>query len=171
MATGAARWLAPLGAATAVLVAILGPALVGAATTPRAGRGPTPDHNLDRRLPPDRLSLPAPGPDDRRDSRSRTDLVITGYSQAGTLLTVFYRVGPRSDCSIEVQRPRVAELPTSVLVGLERARPRRPDEQCHGQFLRASVGIRLAGPMAGRVVRDMGRRGALVPLAGAPRSS
>ena len=143
---------------------------MGAATTSRAGGGPAPDRTVGHRLPPQRLELPAPGP----VGPPPTAVAITGYEEVGRQLTVYYGVAPRSDCSKDVQRPHVAELPTSVLVGLERVNQGRPDEQCHGQFLRSSVSIRLAGPMAGRVLRDMGRRGALVPLArssSAPRPS
>lgn len=158
----ATRWLAPVGASAAVLVALVVPAVV-TQPGPRAG-GPSPDRTVDRQLPPDRLVLPAPRPGDRRDSRIPRGVVITGYQGTGRVLTVFYRVGPRSDCSTEVRRPRVIEMPDSVSVRLERAATRRPEELCADQRLAGSVDIRLTDPVAGKVVQDMARRGGLVPL-------
>jgi hypothetical protein len=158
----ATRWLAPVGASAAVLVAVVVPAVV-AAPGPRAGGAPSPDRTVDRRLPPDRLVLPAPRPGDRRDSRIPRGVVITGYQGGGRVLTVFYRVGPRSDCSTDLRRPRVIEMPTSVSVRLERAPTRRPEELCAEDWT-GSVDIRLDDPLAGKVVQDMARRGGLVPI-------
>lgn len=161
MGPGPTRWLAPLAASAAVLVAVVVPT-VAARPVPGTG-GPSPDRTVDQRLPPDRLVLPAPRPGDRRDSRIPGGVVITGYQAAGRLLTVFYRVGPRSDCSAELRRPRVVELPTSVAVRLQRVATGRPEELCAEDWT-GSVNIRLREPVAGKVVRDMARRGGLVPI-------
>ena len=162
MGPGPTRWLAPAGASAAVLVAVVVPAVV-ARPGPGTGGGPAPDLTVDRRLPPDRLVLPAPRPGDRRDSRIPSGVVITGYQADGRLLTVFYRVGPRSDCSSDLRRPRVIEMPTSVAVRLQRTATGRPEELCAEDWT-GSVDLRLHDPVAGKVVQDMARRGGLVPI-------
>lgn len=163
MSSGAARWLAPAGAAVAVLVAVLVPGVLGQPGT--GGGGPGPDRTPDRLIRPDQPVVPDPLPGDRRDSGTTRQILVTGYRTAGRDLTVFYRVAPRSDCSTGLGRPRITEDSDSVAVRLLRAVPARPGEACDGRQLTSSVVIRLDRPLGRRVVQDAARRGALVPLA------
>jgi hypothetical protein len=162
MSPPVARWLAPAGAALAVLVAVVVPGVLGQPSS--GGAGPRPDPQPDRLVRQVRPVVPDPRPGDRRDSGSTREILVTGYRSSGRDLTVFYRVAPRSDCSTGLRRPRVTETSDSVAVRLERAVPARPGEACGGRRLRASVRIRLDGPVGERVVQDAARRGALIPL-------
>ena len=163
MSSGAARWLAPAGAAVAVLVAVLVPGVLGQPGT--GGGGPGPDRTPDKLIRPDQPVVPDPLPGDRRDSGTTRQILVTGYRTAGRGLTVFYRVVPRGDCSTGLGRTQVTESSDSVSVRLQRKVPSRPEEKCAGRERSASVRIRLDRPVGERVVQDAARRGALVPLA------
>jgi hypothetical protein len=157
------RWLAPLGASSAVLAVLLvpGAVAVGGGETgvgPQRPDGPlTPHDPVTPVLPPDGSD----GVDASRADPRHVD--VLAYRSQGRTLHVYYRVDQHAGCSGAIEEPVVEERASSVQV-LIRRRPVRGDDQvCAYRVPTSSVEIRLSRPLGARLLRDASRSGSLVP--------
>ena len=153
-----ARWLAPVGAAAGVATLFVGLAVLVHPTS--AGPGPGPDENL--RLGRESPITPSLPPDPADLGRPDGDVEITGYQASGRTLSLFYDVNVRG-CAGEVDPPRVRETVRDVVVEIRPHRSEGSLQACGSLLLQDSAKVRLQRPLGGRLVRDGGRRMALVP--------
>jgi hypothetical protein len=154
--TSVVRWLVPVAAAAGVAALFLGLAVLVHPSS--AGPGPDQDLRLGRESP----VTPSLPPDPADLGRPDGDIEITGYQSAGRTLSLFYDVNVRG-CAGQIDPPRVLENARSVVVEIRRRRSASSLQACGNLLLQDSVQVRLDRPLGGRLVRDGGRRMALVP--------
>ena len=158
MTSGSARWLAPVGAAAAVLALFVVPGVITASGTGDAGPGP------DGVVSPG-LVTPTPAPDRTEGSRPRIrDVDVVGYRAQGRTVRVFYTVDQATDCSSRLEKPVVEERPGSVVIRLQRRLSGAPEEVCVHLLLTNSVDITLARPLGDRLLQDGSHGDSLVPI-------
>lgn len=157
MTPDTSRWLAPLGAAAAVLAVVVVPGVLNS-----VGRGPAPGPGQLLVHDPVTPYRPPTGSEQRR--RGPRDVEIVGYKAMGSTLQVFYTLDRSTDCSTRIKPPKVRERVATVVVELSRAPSRAPDVVCQDLRLTNSVDIVLSRPMGGRLLQDGSRGGALVPI-------
>ena len=159
----AGRWLAPVGAAAAVLALFVVPGLV--ATVGSGDGGPGPDNTPDGVLTPQDPVTPTLPPDDAEKERTGPrDVEVVGYRAQGRTLRIYYRVDQSTDCSAQIEKPMLTERAGAVVVSLRRRPAPSPVDVCVNLLLTNSVDLELSRPLGGRVVLDASRGGSLVPI-------
>lgn len=156
VAARTARWLAPVAAAAGVAALFIGLAVL----EHPSGAGPGPDQDL--RLGRESPVTPSLPPDPADAGRPDGDIEITGYQSTGRTLNLFYNVNVRG-CAGQIDQPRVRESVAAVVVEIHRRKSDSSLQACGNLLLQDSVEVRLQRPLGGRLVRDGGRRMALVP--------
>ena len=152
------RLLVPLLAAFAVLV------VVGSLLVLRGGPGDQAGGSTAGSPAPAEPVPVSPGPSGLPPAR---DVTLQGWTGHGTTIRVSYTSGLPA-CSGQVLPPQVEETASSVTVTLRLQPPRhRRLQMCPDLAMVRAVEVHLQAPVGGRVVRDGGRGGALVPE-GAP---
>ena len=158
VAARTARWLVPVAAAAGVAALFIGLAVLVRPSSGGPGPGPDQDLRLGRESPVTPSLPPDPADGDRPDG----DIEITGYQSTGRTLNLFYNVNVRG-CAGQIDPPRVRESVAAVVVEIHRRKSGSSLQACGNLLLQDSVEVRLQRPLAGRLVRDGGRRMALVP--------
>ncbi len=160
MSTTLGHWAAPLAAAAAVAMVIgvtsqLAPG-VGATREPLPVPAPTGGFR------PSRVPLPAPSFDPELPAGvAPNQVVVNSYASHGRTLTISYTVGV-AGCNARIDKPQLAETPTTVTVTLRRLVTKSQAQVCPQIALTDHVDVALSAPLGGRGVRD-GTTLALVP--------
>jgi len=152
----ALRWLVPVAASVGVAALFVGLAVLVHPSS--AGPGPDRALRLGRDSPVAPKLPPAPTDEGRRNG----GIEITGYQSSGRTLSLFYDVKVRG-CAGQIDPPRVHESARAVVVEIRRRQTDSSQQACGNLLLQDAVEVRLERPLAGRLVRDAGRRMALVP--------
>jgi hypothetical protein len=142
---GIGRWLAPAAVAGAVLVVVVAPSWVTGRSDRDAGG-------------PDTIGQESPSP---IPSPSAEPVTLVSYAVHGRRLTITYTVDV-AGCYAGVSDAQVDETADDVTVTLRRLRSQSRDD-CTHLTLTDAVDVPLDAPLAGRLVRDGGRGGAVVP--------
>ncbi len=153
------RWLVPVAASVAVVALVVG---VPRAMAP-SDDGGGPDRPEVEIVGPQRLLTPSGIEAPEPSLTGRGSIRITGYRATGTVLALSYEVD-LTDCGGRIARPQVEETRRSVLVTLRRAAADVRGQNCGDVSRSDVVNVSLSRPLAGRLVRDVRRDGALVPL-------